>query len=149
MLRGLSRKSPMVLILEEEYSKARLALQNILSRIIKTTIVLTIICTIIFGVVKDFHMMVGYAFAIILTSILLSRYIIKNIGVVKIGLIKFNELNNGMMINDEDVYETTRILCKMSGFIDGVNKCINFFIIISSILVISSVINFCIKLFIG
>ena len=65
------------------------------------------------------------------------------------SLNKFNELNNGMMVNDEDVYETTRIICRMSGFIDGVNKCINFFIIVSSILVISSIANFCIKLFIG
>ena len=149
MLRGLSRGSPMVLIMEEEYSKARLALQNILTRIIKTAIVMTIICVPIFGITKDFHIMVGYACATILTSILLSRYIIKNIGLVKIGLIKFNELNNGMMVNDEDVYETTRIICRMSGFIDGVNKCINFFIIASSILVISSIANFCIKLFIG
>lgn len=70
----------------------------------------------------------------------------KNIDLTRVGLIEFGPVNKGLNINEEDVYNTTRDICKIEGFLDTISKSIDFFIIYSSILLIGLTIDFIVRL---
>ena len=117
---SLNRNNPLVLIMEQEYEKTRHMLIDYTRKSVKSIIVIAIL-----GFIASLISLI-YLPSYLFLSIASIVYIYKTMKTTiqetelhRVGNILFGEDYDILKINEEDVYNSTRMLCRMQGVLQG------------------------------
>ena len=117
---SLNRNNPLVLIMEQEYEKTRQMLIDYTRKSVKSIIVIAIIGFI--SSLISFIYLPSYLFLSIASIVYIYKTMkttIQETELHRVGNILFGEDYDILKINEEDVYNSTRMLCRMQGVLQG------------------------------
>lgn len=145
MMQGLSR-TPLVIIMEKEYSATADALELFLKRNLTGGILNVFISAISLFFIGQWIAAVIHTITTVMIFLWIIKTTIQNTNLKRVGKIMFDGMNYGLGVNEMDVFETTRSLCEMRGRILGMSKLLDIYNLSTSIMCIIFVLNFFIKL---
>ena len=117
---SLNRNNPLVLIMEQEYEKTRQMLIDYTRKSVKSIIVIAILGFI--SSLISFIYLPSYLFLSIASIVYIYKTMkttIQETELHRVGNILFGEDYDILKINEEDVYNSTRMLCRMQGVLQG------------------------------
>lgn len=129
---SLNRNNPLVLIMEQEYEKTRQMLIDYTRKSVKSIIVITIIGFI--SSLISFIYLPSYLFLSIASIVYIYKTMkttIQETELHRVGNILFGEDYDILKINEEDVYNSTRMLCRMQGVLQGHLKLLSVITVVS------------------
>ena len=129
---SLNRNNPLVLIMEQEYEKTRQMLIDYTRKSVKSIILITIIGFI--SSLISFIYLPSYLFLSIASIVYIYKTMkttIQETELHRVGNILFGEDYDILKINEEDVYNSTRMLCRMQGVLQGHLKLLNVITVVS------------------
>ena len=129
---SLNRNNPLVLIMEQEYEKTRQMLIDYTRKSVKSIIVITIIGFI--SSLISFIYLPSYLFLSIASIVYIYKTMkttIQETELHRVGNILFGEDYDILKINEEDVYNSTRMLCRMQGVLQGHLKLLTVITVVS------------------
>ena len=139
---NLNRQKGMVEILEDEHEKAK----SVRFQFVKyslTTGIANAFLTSFALIIMDAYIHAGiHFFATILIFYFLIRDSIKQLNLKKVGGIVFDNAAFQNYSNIEEVYQATRIVCEMIGFVRGRKSIVNTLHLFSAIMIIAKVCEF-------
>ena len=129
---SLNRNNPLVLIMEQEYEKTRQMLIDYTRKSVKSIIVIAIIGFI--SSLISFIYLPSYLFLSIASIVYIYKTMkttIQETELHRVGNILFGEDYDILKINEEDVYNSTRMLCRMQGVLQGHLKLLSVITVVS------------------
>ena len=129
---SLNRNNPLVLIMEQEYEKTRQMLIDYTRKSVKSIILITIIGFI--SSLISFIYLPSYLFLSIASIVYIYKTMkttIQETELHRVGNILFGEDYDILKINEEDVYNSTRMLCRMQGVLQGHLKLLSVITVVS------------------
>ena len=129
---SLNRNNPLVLIMEQEYEKTRQMLIDYTRKSVKSIILITIIGFI--SSLISFIYLPSYLFLSIASIVYIYKTMkttIQETELHRVGNILFGEDYDILKINEEDVYNSTRMLCRMQGVLQGHLKLLTVITVVS------------------
>lgn len=139
---SLNLDNKFVYIMEQEFRDTRHTLVLFTRKVIINMIIIAILNIISAIISFDF---IEHIFLLSFSEIFIWRILkktAKETNLRHVDEIVFGEDYNIYKINEEDVYNTTRTLCRMRGVINGYDKLINCVLITHILITISSIAQF-------
>lgn len=138
------RSRPSVIIMEQEQQKTRALLVNFIKYAAITMTINLLLSTIAYILMKEYALSIVNAINVIGIAIYM---IINTTQQVNIGNIFRIANDAGRVINETEVFDATRTICEMRGFIKGSIRTLKFFHIINASVVIALSISRLIEFF--
>lgn len=123
---SLNLGNPYVMIMEQEHAATRKDLRKYIKRTIKASVVILILAVIATIIDKQYYLIPVIASSSIGTIIGFMMNTIRVTNLRRVGEIVFGEPYNIYAVNEADVYNTTRSICRMHGVIRGRNDALSF-----------------------
>ena len=144
---NLNRLQSMVEILENEHEKAKGVLFDFVKYALFTGILNALLVPIALVFLNATVHACIHFFAIILIFRYVIRSTIKKTNLSQVGGIVFDNAAFQNHSNSEEVYQATREICEMIGFVKGQRRNINLIHLTSAVMVIAEVIEYFIEYF--
>ena len=139
---NLNQTNPLVRVLQDEHEAAKLARFKLCKYLLYTGLANIVVSTTSYIVCGRYIYSAIHALIILIIFFYFIRDTIKRMNLKQIGGVVFENSSFSKYSNTEEVYDATRIVCRMIGFCDGRRSSANMIHLITFIDVIYTIIDF-------
>lgn len=144
---NLNRQQSMVEILENEHERAKRVLFDFVKYTLITGAINTVLVPLALILLNAYVHAGIHFFAMILIFWYVIRSTIKDTNLKQVSGIVFDNAAFQNHSNSEEVYQATRVICEMIGFVNGQRRNVNLIHLTSAVMIIAEVAEYFMKYF--